>query len=125
MFRRLTLVVTDGIIEHVIYPVLPPDEHVGQVLARLREHRERYFWRSAPARLRAKGRVGPGRRPSAMAVTPVGVQGQRRWRLLVSVERAQPSNLVRPTGMPVHANKNVRATCSNQCQHQSDTDESP
>ena len=30
--KRLTLVVTDGRIEHVFYPVFPPDEHASDVL---------------------------------------------------------------------------------------------
>lgn len=30
-YRRLTLVVQDGVIEHVFYPVFPPDRHVDQV----------------------------------------------------------------------------------------------
>jgi peroxiredoxin len=36
LYRRLTLVVTGGAVEHVFYPVFPPDEHAGQVLAWLR-----------------------------------------------------------------------------------------
>ncbi|WP_338727420.1 peroxiredoxin [Haladaptatus sp. DJG-WS-42] len=31
--KRLTLVVSDGQIEHVFYPIFPPDEHAGDVLA--------------------------------------------------------------------------------------------
>jgi peroxiredoxin len=31
-YQRITLVVTDGMIEHVFYPVFPPDEHAAQVL---------------------------------------------------------------------------------------------
>ena len=38
LYRRLTLVVADGRIEHVFYPVFPPDAHAGEVLAWLREH---------------------------------------------------------------------------------------
>lgn len=30
--KRLTLVVADGEIEHVFYPIFPPDEHAGDVL---------------------------------------------------------------------------------------------
>lgn len=37
-FKRLTLVITDGVIEHVFYPVFPPDQHAGQVLDWLRDH---------------------------------------------------------------------------------------
>jgi peroxiredoxin len=32
-YRRLTLVVVDGCIEHVFYPIFPPDGHAGEVLA--------------------------------------------------------------------------------------------
>ncbi len=38
MIRRLTLVVRDGRIEHVFYPVFPPDAHAAEVLAWLRGH---------------------------------------------------------------------------------------
>lgn len=34
--ERLTLVVTDGRIEHVFYPVFPPDEHASEVLEWMR-----------------------------------------------------------------------------------------
>ena len=37
-YRRLTMIVADGRIEHVFYPVFPPDGHAGQVLAWLRAH---------------------------------------------------------------------------------------
>jgi peroxiredoxin len=33
LFNRLTLIVRDDAIEHVFYPVFPPDEHARQVLA--------------------------------------------------------------------------------------------
>ena len=32
LYRRLTLVVQDGVIEHVFYPVFPPDTHVHEVI---------------------------------------------------------------------------------------------
>jgi len=38
LHARLTLVVRGGRIEHVFYPVFPPDRHAHQVLAWLREH---------------------------------------------------------------------------------------
>lgn len=38
LFKRLTLVISGGSIEHVFYPVFPPDEHARQVLAWLRSH---------------------------------------------------------------------------------------
>ncbi|HEY3817844.1 MAG TPA: GNAT family N-acetyltransferase [Polyangiaceae bacterium] len=36
--RRLTLVVDDGKITHVFYPVFPPDRHPGEVVSWLRAH---------------------------------------------------------------------------------------
>ena len=33
LLRRLTLVVSRGVIEKVFYPVFPPDRHAGEVLA--------------------------------------------------------------------------------------------
>jgi peroxiredoxin len=36
LYKRLTLIVCDGVIEHVFYPVFPPDEHAAQVLDWLR-----------------------------------------------------------------------------------------
>jgi peroxiredoxin/DNA-binding transcriptional MerR regulator len=38
LYRRLTMIVTEGLIEHVFYPVLPPARHAGQVLDWLRAH---------------------------------------------------------------------------------------
>ncbi|BAJ27062.1 MULTISPECIES: MerR family DNA-binding transcriptional regulator [Kitasatospora] len=38
LYRRLTLIVRDGAVEHVFHPVFPPDEHAGRVLAWLRAH---------------------------------------------------------------------------------------
>ena len=32
LFKRLTLVIRDAVIEHVFYPVFPPNEHAQQVL---------------------------------------------------------------------------------------------
>jgi peroxiredoxin/DNA-binding transcriptional MerR regulator len=36
LFRRLTLVLRAGVVEHVFYPVFPPNEHAQQVLTWLR-----------------------------------------------------------------------------------------
>jgi peroxiredoxin len=36
LIRRLTLIVDDGRINHVFYPVFPPDRNAGEVLAWLR-----------------------------------------------------------------------------------------
>ncbi len=36
LLRRLTLVITDGRVEHMIYPVFPPDQAAADVLAVLR-----------------------------------------------------------------------------------------
>jgi peroxiredoxin len=38
LYQRLTLIVRDGAVEHVFYPVFPPDQHAQQVLTWLREH---------------------------------------------------------------------------------------
>jgi peroxiredoxin len=38
LYARLTLVVRDGIIEHVFYPIFPPNTHAQQVLAWLHDH---------------------------------------------------------------------------------------
>jgi peroxiredoxin len=37
LYRRFTLVVREGVVEHVFYPVFPPDAHPGEVLAWLRD----------------------------------------------------------------------------------------
>jgi len=37
-YKRLTLVVREGRISHVFYPVFPPDRHATEVLEWLREH---------------------------------------------------------------------------------------
>jgi peroxiredoxin len=37
-YRRLTLVIADGRVEHVFYPVFPPDGHAAEVLAWLQKH---------------------------------------------------------------------------------------
>jgi peroxiredoxin len=36
LLRRLTLVLRDGVVEHVFYPVFPPDRHAAEVLDWLR-----------------------------------------------------------------------------------------
>jgi peroxiredoxin len=33
LLKRVTLVIRDGVIEHVFYPVFPPDQNAGEVLA--------------------------------------------------------------------------------------------
>ena len=38
LYRRLTMIVTGGAVEHVFYPVFPPDQHAQQVLDWLRVH---------------------------------------------------------------------------------------
>ncbi len=38
LYKRLTLVIADGRIEHVFYPIFPPDQHAGQVLDWLLGH---------------------------------------------------------------------------------------
>ncbi|MBO0846029.1 MAG: peroxiredoxin [Nocardioides sp.] len=38
LYVRLTLVVTDGVIEHVFYPIFPPNTHAQQVLEWVRHN---------------------------------------------------------------------------------------
>jgi peroxiredoxin/DNA-binding transcriptional MerR regulator len=38
LYKRLTLVITDGTIQHAFYPIFPPNEHAQQVLRWLEEH---------------------------------------------------------------------------------------
>ncbi|GAA4513143.1 redoxin family protein [Brevibacterium yomogidense] len=38
LYARLTLVVRGGVVEHVFYPIFPPNEHAGQVLDWLVQH---------------------------------------------------------------------------------------
>lgn len=38
LYRRHTLVMRNGVVEHVFYPVFPPDQHAEQVLAWLSTH---------------------------------------------------------------------------------------
>jgi len=38
LLKRLTLVIRDGIIEHVFYPVFPPDRNAGEVVAWLKSN---------------------------------------------------------------------------------------
>jgi peroxiredoxin len=38
LYRRLTLVIRDAAVEHVFYPVFPPDTHAEEVLGWLRSH---------------------------------------------------------------------------------------
>ncbi len=32
LYKRLTMVIADGVIEHVFYPIFPPDQHAAAVL---------------------------------------------------------------------------------------------
>jgi len=38
LYGRLTMIITDGVIEHVFYPIFPPDQHAQEVLGWLRAH---------------------------------------------------------------------------------------
>ena len=40
LLRRLTMLVTDGVVEHVWYPVFPPDTHAEEVLRWLQTRRQ-------------------------------------------------------------------------------------
>jgi peroxiredoxin len=41
LFKRITLVIRDGVVEHAFYPVFPPGAHAQEVLAWLRSTSER------------------------------------------------------------------------------------
>jgi peroxiredoxin len=38
LIKRLALIVDDGVIRHVFYPVFPPDRNAGDVLAWLKDN---------------------------------------------------------------------------------------
>jgi peroxiredoxin len=38
LYKRLTMIIFDGQIEHVFYPIFPPDRHADEVLSWLRAH---------------------------------------------------------------------------------------
>ena len=38
LLRRLTMVLRDGVVEHIWYPVFPPHTHAKDVVAWLRSH---------------------------------------------------------------------------------------
>jgi peroxiredoxin len=38
LLKRFTLVLDDGTVEHVFYPVFPPDTHAEEVIAWLKRH---------------------------------------------------------------------------------------
>jgi peroxiredoxin len=38
LYKRLTMIVLDGRIEHVFYPIFPPDRHAGEVASWLQSH---------------------------------------------------------------------------------------
>nr|WP_243858606.1 redoxin family protein [Mycobacterium sp. DL440] len=40
LFKRLTLAIRDGAIEHVFYPIFPPDAHASQVAAAVCAHKQ-------------------------------------------------------------------------------------
>jgi peroxiredoxin len=60
LFTRLTLVIRDGVIEHVFYPIFPPNEHAQQVRS----------W------LHARGSHDPERRDTWLTATWAFVSGQ-------------------------------------------------
>ncbi|WP_369639303.1 MerR family transcriptional regulator [Nocardia sp. JMUB6875] len=40
LYKRLTLIIRDGVIEHVFYPIFPPDQHAAELLRWLHEKAE-------------------------------------------------------------------------------------
>ncbi|MFG1464391.1 peroxiredoxin [Xanthobacter sp. DSM 24535] len=41
LLKRLTLIIEDGVIEHIFYPVFPPHQNAGDVVAFLQRHASR------------------------------------------------------------------------------------
>jgi peroxiredoxin len=41
LYRRLTMIIDNGSVEHVFYPVFPPDRHAEQVVDWLHAHPRR------------------------------------------------------------------------------------
>ena len=37
LIKRLTIIATDGVIEHVLYPVFPPDRNAADIIGWLRQ----------------------------------------------------------------------------------------
>jgi len=71
LYKRMTLIVADGRIEHAFYPVFPPDQHAAEVLGWLRNHART----PARARTQPKGngrdrRQATGFRKGTLADTP-------------------------------------------------------
>jgi peroxiredoxin len=54
LYKRLTLIITDNVIEQAFYPVFPPDKHAQQILTWVRENPRRGAGH-APAALRHWG----------------------------------------------------------------------
>jgi peroxiredoxin len=70
LYARLTLVVTDGVIEHVFYPIFPPDRHAEQVLEWLAAHPRKRGSLTQPAAGSRPGGGCRGRaRGSSLSVT--------------------------------------------------------
>ena len=40
MIKRLTLICSEGVIDHVFYPIFPPDKHAEEVMAWLNKNKE-------------------------------------------------------------------------------------
>jgi peroxiredoxin len=38
LYKRLTMIIVNGQIEHVFYPIFPPDRHAGEVVSWLQAH---------------------------------------------------------------------------------------
>jgi peroxiredoxin len=38
LYKRLTMIIDDGSVEHVFYPVFPPDRHAEQIADWLQAH---------------------------------------------------------------------------------------
>lgn len=64
LYKRLTLIVHDAVIEHVCYPVFPPNEHAQQILSWLRAHPVPGRLSSGPAGVSPSSRSRLGASPT-------------------------------------------------------------
>src|ERR1019366_5389155 len=128
LFTRLTMVIADGLIERVFYPVFPPDQHAGEVLRWLHENLFRPPGGRGPCadqldgELRCSGRCDAptcrlaGDSACAMAPSPDRAssaerfqRSARRSRTWTRGGRAKPLLAIRPsTGRRPSANRCAR-----------------
>jgi hypothetical protein len=77
LLKRLTLVIDDGIIKHVFYPVFPPDRNASDVLAWLKAAGSRRFGERRRPACATKPVIAE---PSAQRLESAGTRTPRDWR---------------------------------------------